>query len=116
MPNLRQKILILYLANSALDSQVIAWTLYDGTGRERHTTGDSETPPYATGLEALQDGWRAIQFSRLMPPNTCRFYPSCSRYGFEAIRKHGAIKGSLLAGWRVLRCNPFNPGGFDPVP
>ena len=57
-----------------------------------------------------------LTFSRLMPPNTCRFYPSCSRYGFEAIRKHGAIKGSLLAGWRVLRCNPFNPGGFDPVP
>ena len=57
-----------------------------------------------------------LTLSRLMPPNTCRFYPSCSRYGFESIRKHGAIKGSLLAGWRVLRCNPFNPGGYDPVP
>ena len=57
-----------------------------------------------------------LTFSRLMPPNTCRFYPSCSRYGFDAIRKYGAMKGSLLAGWRVLRCNPFNPGGFDPVP
>jgi putative membrane protein insertion efficiency factor len=57
-----------------------------------------------------------LTLSRLMPPNTCRFYPSCSRYGFEAIRKHGAIKGSLMAGWRVLRCNPFNPGGYDPVP
>jgi putative membrane protein insertion efficiency factor len=57
-----------------------------------------------------------LTFSRLMPPNTCRFYPSCSRYGFEAVRKHGAIKGSLLAAWRVLRCNPFNPGGYDPVP
>ncbi len=57
-----------------------------------------------------------LTFSRMMPANTCRFYPSCSRYGFEAIQKHGAIKGSLLAGWRVLRCNPFNPGGYDPVP
>jgi len=57
-----------------------------------------------------------LTFSRLMPPNTCRFYPSCSRYGFEAVQKHGAIKGSLLAAWRVLRCNPFNPGGYDPVP
>ncbi len=57
-----------------------------------------------------------LTFSRMMPPNTCRFYPTCSRYGFEAIQKHGAIKGSLLAGWRVLRCNPFNPGGYDPVP
>ncbi len=57
-----------------------------------------------------------LTLSRLMPPNTCRFYPSCSRYGFEAIRKHGAVKGALLAAWRVLRCNPFNPGGYDPVP
>ena len=57
-----------------------------------------------------------LTFSRMMPANTCRFYPSCSRYGFEAIQKHGAIKGSLMAGWRVLRCNPFNPGGYDPVP
>jgi putative membrane protein insertion efficiency factor len=54
--------------------------------------------------------------SRLMPPNTCRFYPSCSHYGFEAIRKYGAIRGGLMAAWRVLRCNPFNPGGYDPVP
>ena len=57
-----------------------------------------------------------LTFSRMMPADTCRFYPTCSRYGFEAIRKHGAIKGSLLAAWRVLRCNPFNPGGYDPVP
>ena len=57
-----------------------------------------------------------LTLSRVMPPDTCRFYPSCSRYGFEAIRKHGAIKGTALAVWRVLRCNPFNPGGFDPVP
>jgi putative membrane protein insertion efficiency factor len=57
-----------------------------------------------------------LTLSRLMPPGTCRFYPSCSRYGFEAIRRHGALKGSLMAAWRVLRCNPFNPGGYDPVP
>lgn len=57
-----------------------------------------------------------LTLSRLMPPNTCRFYPTCSRYGFEAIQKYGAVKGSLMAGWRVLRCNPFNPGGYDPVP
>ena len=55
-------------------------------------------------------------FSRLLPPDTCRFYPTCSRYGFEAIRKYGALRGGLMAAWRVLRCNPFNPGGFDPVP
>lgn len=50
-----------------------------------------------------------------LPPNTCRFYPSCSHYGYQAIYKHGAFKGSLMAVWRVLRCNPFNPGGYDPV-
>ena len=54
--------------------------------------------------------------SPALPENTCRFYPSCSRYGFEAVKKHGAIKGSFLAIYRILRCNPFNPGGYDPVP
>lgn len=56
-----------------------------------------------------------LTLSRLLPPGTCRFYPSCSHYGYQAIYKHGVIKGSLMAGWRVLRCNPFNPGGYDPV-
>lgn len=68
MGKLRQKILILYLANSALDSEVRAWTRYDGTGKERPTTGDSDSPPYDTGLEALLDGWRVIQFPQLIPP------------------------------------------------
>ena len=67
MAGSRQKILILYLANSSLDSDVRAWTRYDGTGKERPTTGDSETPPYATGLNALLDGWRVIQFPQLIP-------------------------------------------------
>lgn len=57
-----------------------------------------------------------LTFSRLLPPNTCRFYPTCSHYGYQAIYKHGALKGSFMAIWRVLRCNPFNPGGYDPVP
>lgn len=46
----------------------------------------------------------------------CPYYPTCSAYGMEAIKVHGAIKGSLLAGWRILRCNPFSKGGYDPVP
>lgn len=56
-----------------------------------------------------------MTFSKMMPPDTCRFYPSCSHYGYQAIYKYGVLKGSLMAGWRVLRCNPFNPGGYDPV-
>jgi uncharacterized protein len=46
----------------------------------------------------------------------CRFEPSCSHYAIEALRTHGAARGSLLAGRRVLRCNPWTPGGYDPVP
>jgi putative membrane protein insertion efficiency factor len=57
-----------------------------------------------------------LTLSRTLPPNTCRFYPTCSRYGYQAILRYGALRGSLMAGWRLLRCNPFNAGGYDPVP
>ena len=46
----------------------------------------------------------------------CPYIPTCSQYGLEAIEKYGAVKGCLLAGWRILRCNPFSKGGYDPVP
>ncbi len=46
----------------------------------------------------------------------CRFTPTCSQYAIEAIETHGLIKGSALAFWRILRCNPFCKGGYDPVP
>ncbi|WP_081675107.1 membrane protein insertion efficiency factor YidD [Butyrivibrio sp. LC3010] len=46
----------------------------------------------------------------------CPYIPTCSQYGLEAIEKYGALKGSLLAAWRILRCNPFSSGGYDPVP
>lgn len=48
-------------------------------------------------------------------PNTCRFYPSCSQYAIESISKFGPFKGLLYAVWRIVRCNPFNSGGYDPV-
>jgi putative membrane protein insertion efficiency factor len=56
-----------------------------------------------------------LTFSRMIPADTCRFYPTCSHYSYQAIYKHGIIKGSWMAVNRVLRCNPFNPGGYDPV-
>jgi len=52
--------------------------------------------------------------SPALPPS-CRFVPTCSEYGYEVIAKYGIIKGSRLAAWRVLRCNPFGRGGYDPV-
>jgi len=67
MPKLRQKVLVLYLANSALDAPVVGWAQYDGTGKTLHMAGDSEEPPYKTGLEALTDGWRLLQASQLLP-------------------------------------------------
>jgi len=54
--------------------------------------------------------------SPALPGNTCRFYPSCSHYGYQSVYKFGALKGLYLAIKRILRCNPFNPGGYDPVP
>lgn len=53
--------------------------------------------------------------SPLKPPS-CRFYPTCSQYGLEAISRFGAIKGGWLTIKRILKCHPFHPGGIDPVP
>lgn len=55
-------------------------------------------------------------FSRVLPVDTCRYYPTCSHYGYQSIFKYGIIKGSWMAVTRVLRCNPFSKGGYDPVP
>jgi uncharacterized protein len=49
-------------------------------------------------------------------PRTCRYEPTCSHYAEQAIRRHGAVRGLGLAAWRVLRCNPWTRGGYDPVP
>ena len=51
-----------------------------------------------------------------MKNTKCPYVPSCSAYGYEAISKYGAVKGGLLTVWRILRCNPFSKGGYDPVP
>lgn len=57
-----------------------------------------------------------MTFSRTLPADTCRYYPTCSHYGYQAIFKYGVLKGGWLAFTRVLRCNPFTSGGYDPVP
>lgn len=65
-------------------------------------------------LLTLVGAYRLV-ISPIMPP-TCRFHPSCSAYGLQALQVHGAVKGFCLAAWRVLRCNPWNGGGLDPIP
>ena len=56
-----------------------------------------------------------LTLSKILPP-CCRYYPSCSEYGLTAVRQFGAVKGGYLALWRIIRCNPFGRGGYDPGP
>lgn len=56
------------------------------------------------------------RFISPMKRTKCPYFPSCSNYGLQAIEKYGAVKGSMLAAYRICRCNPFSKGGYDPVP
>jgi hypothetical protein len=64
-------------------------------------------------------GVAAVWFYRVtwgaLFPTTCKYHPSCSQYAIDAVRQKGLVRGSMLAGWRLLRCNPWSRGGFDPV-
>ena len=93
MASIRQQVLTLYLSTSALDSRVLGWSIYDGTGAQAHTTGDSDSPPYETGLDALRDGWRLLQLPVLIPPYPGEEYStSFMKYGFvlEKLEDTGA--------------------------
>lgn len=70
--------------------------------------------PLAVALAALVHAYRWLIAPMLGP--RCRFYPSCSAYALEALEQHGAIRGAWLAARRLLRCHPWHPGGYDPVP
>jgi len=60
---------------------------------------------------------RAYQWClRPLLPRSCRFYPSCSDYAHEALTRHGVWRGGRMSAWRVCRCGPWHPGGYDPVP
>jgi len=64
-------------------------------------------------LILLIKGYKKL-ISPMLPPS-CRFYPTCSEYSIQALEKYGAIKGSGKSIWRILRCNPLNKGGYDPI-
>ncbi len=68
----------------------------------------------AHGLMLLVRGYQ-ITFGSIMPP-VCRYQPTCSNYAMDALRVHGAVKGSALTVWRLCRCNPWGGMGYDPVP
>lgn len=68
----------------------------------------------ARGCLALIRGYQRF-ISPAFPP-ACRFHPSCSQYTLEAVTRYGALRGNWLGLRRLVRCHPFNPGGFDPVP
>jgi len=65
-------------------------------------------------LHAMLSGYKRWISPAL--PTACRFVPTCSEYAMQAVDQHGAVRGSLLAAWRLLRCHPFCHGGYDPVP
>src|SRR3954449_12765632 len=85
---------------------------------ERHPNGTLKQKEATLLLKRAMLGiirFYQIAISPLKPP-TCRFYPTCSHYGMEAVQRFGAVKGGWLAMKRILKCHPFHPGGFDPVP
>ncbi|MBN1173919.1 MAG: membrane protein insertion efficiency factor YidD [Micromonosporaceae bacterium] len=82
-------------------------------------TGSPQGPLSPRGMGARIVSAPIVAYRRWISPALparCRFYPSCSTYALEAIMVHGPIRGIGLAIWRLLRCHPFHPGGFDPVP
>lgn len=83
-----------------------------GPGVSRETQPRRPGPLARIVLLPLR-GYRRLISPALAP--RCRYYPSCSAYAEEAIRELGAIRGTILAAWRLLRCNPFSKGGIDPV-
>ena len=76
-------------------------------------------PPGRQRLSVLPLVWLIrlyqVTLAQLVPAGTCKYHPSCSQYAIDALRRHGLVKGSLKAAWRLLRCNPWSHGGVDPA-
>jgi putative membrane protein insertion efficiency factor len=87
---------------------------HQGCGYEAPFVPRSAASPIAWVALVLIGLYRRV-LSPVLPP-ACRFVPTCSEYGYEAITRYGILAGGRLAVWRVLRCNPFGDSGYDPVP
>jgi uncharacterized protein len=86
--------------------------------------GASGPAPDAHRLAVLRRALRAVAVAPILVyqrvvspalPARCKYHPTCSRYAVEAVREYGILRGLVLAGWRLLRCNPWSHGGYDPV-
>ena len=87
---------------------------HEDCGHELSLVPQSAGSPVAWVALVLIGLYRRL-LSPVLPP-ACRFVPTCSEYGYEAIARYGILAGGRLAVWRVLRCNPFGDSGYDPVP
>lgn len=83
-------------------------------GRRRSRERPGTLPSAARALATAPISFYRRVISPALPAR-CKYEPSCSRYGAQAIREFGILRGLVLAGWRLLRCNPWSHGGFDPV-
>jgi uncharacterized protein len=92
---------------------MVVWSSADRSATSRSAAGTLSALPRRVVVGLLRLYQRVV--SPLYGP-TCRFYPSCSQYALVAVERHGVVRGSALAGWRLLRCNPWNAGGIDDVP
>ena len=101
----------------AADQRIFPSASYIGTGKSSMQGGSNE--PRRTSIAARMLIAAVRLYRRTlspMLPECCRFWPTCSSYAIEALQKHGFCKGLVLTVWRLLRCQPFARGGFDPVP
>ena len=93
---------------------------FSGTQPSPFIVKDSATEwGFLRALPSTIVGWLLRVYRKIISPtygDVCKFFPTCSAYGLEAVYTHGAIKGSLMAGRRVLSCHPWQDGGIDPVP
>jgi putative membrane protein insertion efficiency factor len=87
---------------------------HENRGHGLSLVPQSDASPVAWVALVLIGLYRRL-LSPVLPP-ACRFVPTCSEYGYEAIARYGILAGGRLAVWRVLRCNPFGDSGYDPVP